>query len=350
MSSFSGEVDAAQWDEVSAAQSGERNARRPFVEALERLGAWHYHHRHPFNALMHAGLLGPSDLRAWVENRYYYQTRIPIKDALIIAKSEDSDFRRTWLRRIIDHDGLCAGEGGLESWRRLALGCGCDLERLESHAAVEAGVVRACDDYVALVRSLDLVAAVASSLTEYFAAGLMRERIGAWRRHYPFVADDALAYFRQRVNQASADAAFALQFVVKHAVTPESRAACLRAFRTKCSLLWRLLDAVYVQCRRQRRPSLTRRVMLRETGETGSADGERGGTRAVLVMPEKALCLNDVAHRLIELCDGRTTLQELVARLADEHETAIATVEQDVATFVAELEQRRVLAFDGAEK
>src|SRR5438034_8176714 len=40
-----------------------------------------------------------------------YQTRIPIKDAIILSKSEDPAFRRMWVHRIQDHD---AEDGGLE--------------------------------------------------------------------------------------------------------------------------------------------------------------------------------------------------------------------------------------------
>jgi pyrroloquinoline-quinone synthase len=42
---------------------------------------------------MHAGKLTRDDLATWTLNRYYYQTRIPIKDAIIVSKSEDPAFR-----------------------------------------------------------------------------------------------------------------------------------------------------------------------------------------------------------------------------------------------------------------
>ena len=48
------------------------------------------------------GNLTKVQLQQWVLNRYYYQTRIPIKDALIVSKSEDpsisSDLARTVFR------------------------------------------------------------------------------------------------------------------------------------------------------------------------------------------------------------------------------------------------------------
>src|SRR5215208_4718926 len=90
-----------------------------FVERLRREGAKRYHDGHLFHVRMHEGKLDRADLQRWVENRYYYQTRIPINDALIVAKSDDPTFRRAWLRRIVDHDGSRDGEGGLALWARL---------------------------------------------------------------------------------------------------------------------------------------------------------------------------------------------------------------------------------------
>src|SRR5439155_18357729 len=97
-----------------------------FVAALREEGARRYHDAHPFHQRMHRGELSKSEIQHWVLNRYYYQTRIPIKDALIIAKSDDPAFRRNWLRRIVDHDGEREGEGGLALWLRLAEGVGLD--------------------------------------------------------------------------------------------------------------------------------------------------------------------------------------------------------------------------------
>ncbi len=83
--------------------------REEFIDWLRREGASRYHDRHRVHVLMHAGQLTREQLQQWVLNRYYYQTRIPIKDALILSKSEDPAFRRAWIRRIHDHDGDHAG-------------------------------------------------------------------------------------------------------------------------------------------------------------------------------------------------------------------------------------------------
>src|SRR5215475_9911949 len=132
-----------------------RHGVLPVSEIIERLrseGEKRYHDRHRYHVLMHEGRLTREQLQEWVRNRYYYQTRIPIKDAIIVSKSEDPSFRRAWLRRILDHDGEREGEGGLELWLRLADGVGLDREEVRGCRGVLAGVRFACDAYVELVR------------------------------------------------------------------------------------------------------------------------------------------------------------------------------------------------------
>jgi pyrroloquinoline-quinone synthase len=215
-----------------------------FLERLRAEGAARYHDRHPFNARMHAGGLSRRELQRWVKNRFYYQTRIPIKDAVILSKSDDPVFRRMWIHRIVDHDGTREGEGGLAEWLLLARAVGLDPDEVRSCAGVLPGVRYACDAYVQLVRERSLVEAVASSLTEHFAPDIMRTRIAAWEQHYPWVDQQALAYFRSRVPRAARDAQEAIAFVTRHAATREAQDACVRALVEKCTILWAMLDAI----------------------------------------------------------------------------------------------------------
>ncbi len=90
-----------------------------FIAGFHSIGEERYHHKHPFHSLMHEGRLTRGQLQAWALNRYYYQSRIPIKDAAILARSEDPGFRVAWRKRILDHDGDDAKPGGIEKWLRL---------------------------------------------------------------------------------------------------------------------------------------------------------------------------------------------------------------------------------------
>jgi pyrroloquinoline-quinone synthase len=218
--------------------------RAAFLERLRSEGRGRYHDRHPFHLRMHAGELSKAQIQGWVLNRFYYQTRIPIKDALILSKSEDPAWRRQWIRRIHDHDGVDAQEGGLALWLRLAEGVGLDREEVKSLRRVLPAVRFACDAYVQLVRERSLVEAVASSLTEFFSPDIMTTRLAAWEKHYPWVDPGVQEYFRSRVPRARNDSEEALTFVLAHATTRAAQERCLEAFITKCDVLWALLDAV----------------------------------------------------------------------------------------------------------
>jgi pyrroloquinoline-quinone synthase len=216
-----------------------------FVGWLRREGESRYHDRHRYHVLMHEGRLTREQLQQWVLNRYYYQTRIPIKDAIIVSKSEDPGFRRMWIRRLHEHDGDVEGEGGLALWLRLAEGVGLDRNEVASCRSVLPGVRFACDAYVDLVRSRSLLEAVASSLTEFFAPDIMTRRVLAWEKHYPWVSPEMLAYFRGRVTRAKRDSAEAIEFAVRHATTYELQERCVAALIRKTEILWQLLDCVY---------------------------------------------------------------------------------------------------------
>jgi len=217
-----------------------------FVARLRAEGEKRYHDRHPFHIAMHAGKLSRQQIQAWVSNRFYYQTRIPIKDAIILSKSDDPAFRRLWIHRIVDHDGPKEGEGGLAQWLRLAKGVGLDEGEVKSLRGVLPGVRFACDAYVQLVRERPLLEAVASSLTEFFAPDIMARRIAAWEAHYPWVEAETLAYFRGRVTRAREDSREAIDYVLTFATTRDAQERCIDALITKTQILWALLDALSV--------------------------------------------------------------------------------------------------------
>jgi pyrroloquinoline-quinone synthase len=211
---------------------------------LRAVGKQSYHHRHPFHLLMHEGKLTRGQLQAWVLNRYYYQSRIPIKDAIILSRSDDPGFRRAWRKRVLDHDGDHDPEGGIERWIRLAKALGLPRERVISCKEVLPGVRYAVDAYIDLVKSRSLLESVASSLTELFSRDLITLRMDALRRHYPWLSG-GLDYFEARLDQAPADAQFAFQFVADHARTYAEQEKAIQALREKCEILWAQLDALY---------------------------------------------------------------------------------------------------------
>ena len=214
-----------------------------FVDAL-RAHSQTYHDRHPFHVRMNAGQLSAAQLRGWVANRFHYQVSIPRKDAAILANCPDVEVRRRWIRRIVDHDGTRAGEGGIEAWLRLGEAAGLTREEIIDHRHLVPGVRFAVDAYVTFARTRPWVEAVASSLTELFAPDLMAERLAAFERYYPWIDADGLAYFRARLHQAPRDSEHALEVVTHYCRTAAEQAAAVAALSFKCDVLWSVMDGI----------------------------------------------------------------------------------------------------------
>lgn len=211
---------------------------------LRAVGEERYHHQHPFHLMMHEGQLSRGQMQAWALNRYYYQSRIPVKDAIILSRSEDPEFRRAWRKRIVDHDGDAARPGGIARWIRLAEATGLERERVVCGDQVLPGVRYAVDAYLDLVRDRSLLEAVASSLTEMFSRDLIALRMDRLRQHYAWLSG-GLDYFTARLDEAPEDAQFALHWVTEHARGRAEQELAIAALSTKCDLLWAQLDALY---------------------------------------------------------------------------------------------------------
>jgi pyrroloquinoline-quinone synthase len=218
--------------------------RDEFEARLRRIGAERYHDLHPFHRLLHGGGCTPDQVRAWVINRYYYQSRIPMKDAAFMSRVEDPALRRAWRSRIEDHDGTAENEGGIARWLKLAQAVGLDPDYVASAEGVLPATRFAVDAYVRFVREKTLLEAVASSLTELFAPKIHAERIEGLLKNYDFADDTSLSYFRKRLTEAPKDVAFGLAWVLDHADTAEKQDAAANALIFKTDVLWSQLDAL----------------------------------------------------------------------------------------------------------
>lgn len=223
---------------------GEPYPEAEFLERLRGIGAAAYHHQHPFHVAMNEGRLSPEAIRGWVANRFCYQQAIPRKDAAILSNCPDREVRRSWIRRIVDHDGSTREEGGIEAWLRLGEACGVPRAEMLDERQVLPAVRFAVEAYVNFARREPWQIAVSSSLTELFAPDLMARRLEAFERHYTWVQPWGFDYFRRRLTQAPRDSQEALALTLQYARTRERQEAALRALAFKCDLLWAVLDAI----------------------------------------------------------------------------------------------------------
>ena len=213
--------------------------------ALHHIGETRYHSLHPFHKLLHGGKLNKGQVQAWALNRYFYQSTIPLKDAMVISRFRDRATRIEWRHRIEDHDGDADSEGGIDRWLKLTEGLGLDSAYVESTEGILPATRFAVEAYVHFCRDKSPLEAIASSLTELFAPNLHEERISGMLQHYDFVNPEIMSYFSRRLQQAPRDAGFALDYVKEHAKTADQRKLVCNALIFKTNVLWVQLDALY---------------------------------------------------------------------------------------------------------
>lgn len=213
---------------------------------LRAIGQARYHNLHPFHRLLHGGKLRKGQVQAWALNRFEYQRCIPLKDAALLARCEDPDLRRVWRKRIEDHDGRAGDDGGIERWLKLTDALGLDRHQVQNGIGLLPATRFAARAYVRFVSERSLLEAVASSLTELFSPTIIGDRVSGMLANYDFISPQALAYFKPRLNQAPADAEFALAYVLEQARSPAQQQAACEALIFKCDVLWAMLDALYL--------------------------------------------------------------------------------------------------------
>ncbi len=205
-----------------------------------------YHIYHPFHIAMNGGECTEEQVRGWVINRFYYQIKIPIKDAGVLANMPDRDHRRLWIQRILDHDGHEGDEGGIEAWLALADAVGLKRDEVTSLKHVLPGVRFAVDAYVNFTRSAPWQEAVCSSLTELFAPTIHQKRLDTWPQHYPWIEPTGYSYFRKRLTEARRDVEHGLRVTLDHFHTRDEQERALEILQFKLDVLWTMLDSMEV--------------------------------------------------------------------------------------------------------
>jgi pyrroloquinoline-quinone synthase len=213
-----------------------------------------YHIHHEFQQRMDAGKLSRPAIQGWVANRFYYQLKIPVKDANILANCPDRAIRRQWIQRLLDHDGSEENEGGIEAWLRLGEAVGLEREVLLSCERVLPGVRFAVDAYVNFARSAPWQEAACSSLTELFAPIAHRRRLDNWPTHYPWIDENGYQYFKTRLSEARRDVEHGLAITLEHFVTRAEQERALDILQFKLDILWTMLDAMWLAFVEERPP------------------------------------------------------------------------------------------------
>src|SRR5262249_12598601 len=133
---------------------------------------------------------------------------------------------------------------GIDTWLLLAGAVGLTETEVLDERHVVPGVRFAVDAYVTFARTRPWTEAVASSLTELFAPGLMADRLAAFEQHYPWIDRPALASSGAALSRAPRASDPALEVVPRHSRPPEQQPAAVAALSFKCDVLWSMPDAI----------------------------------------------------------------------------------------------------------
>lgn len=206
----------------------------------------YYHIHHPLHQQMSSGKCNKKQVQAWVLNRFYYQLKIPQKDAHILANCPDREVRRQWVERILDHDGYADNEGGIEAWLCLGEACGLSRKRMLCLQEVLPGVRFAVDAYVNFARTATWQDSACSSLTELFAPTIHQNRLDNWPQYYPFIKEEGYHYFRKRLKEARRDVEQSLAITLDYFASHQQQQQALQILQFKLDVLWSMSDAIYL--------------------------------------------------------------------------------------------------------
>jgi pyrroloquinoline quinone biosynthesis protein D len=244
-------------------------------------------------------------------------------------------------------------------WLKLTDGLGLDRDYVVSTNAILPGTRFAVDAYVRFVQERSLLEAVGSSLTELFSPSIIGERVRGMLAHYAFIKRETLSYFEKRPPLAKRDSDFALDYVKRHATTPNRQRAVLEALEFKCGMLWSMLDVLYfayvapgnippgafvpsekhmersdTDRNSQSRPKLRRGVRL-------TLNEAQGGW--VLLAPEKIFKTDQIGAEILKRCNGTTTLDKIIDDLAVTYDASPQQIRDDVTELVESLAAKQLL-------
>jgi len=86
-----------------------------------------------------------------------------------------------------------------------------------------------------------------------------------------------------------------------------------------------------------------------ETGKPRLAPGCRWAThegQPVLLFPEGMIRIKGTARDIMEMCDGRRTIQEIVSALSQRYRADPARIAEDVYGLLSSLQQKRIVNFE----
>jgi pyrroloquinoline-quinone synthase len=203
---------------------------------------------HPWETLFREGKCSREQLQGWAKERYYFTKQVPIKEYSILYNCPHTEVRRMWLPKAIEEEGEdLIGKPGKphpEYWLDLceALGLGREFVRASEPLF---GVKFAVDSFATAAFKGSWLLGVAVSEGEDTARAMARD-LEVFRKHYRWVSDDALEFYRLHAGVDVEHGRIRKEILKKYADTKELQEDCINAQLMKNNMRRSMADAIYM--------------------------------------------------------------------------------------------------------
>ena len=216
-----------------------------FINSLLREGEKRFPSAHPFMQLFYDGKVSKHQLRGWALNRFYFHRNIPAKEAAIVSNCPDH-IRKLWAEKLLEEDGGKGKPSHPDLWIRFCEDL--DLKRREvENAQILPAVRMAVDGYISLARYRPWRVGVGASLTEFYVPKRMEKMIAAFKRHYPYVTEEGLGFFREHMVADQEHGQLTIDLIKENCKTPHDETEVREGYFYKIDMHRVILDAVYLE-------------------------------------------------------------------------------------------------------
>ena len=203
---------------------------------------------HPWETLFREGKCTREQLQGWAKERYYFVRQVPTKEYSILYNCPYPEVRRMWLPKAIEEEGEdLIGKPGKphpEYWLKLCEALGLSRDYVINSEPLF-GVKFAVDSFANAAFKSSWLLGIAVSEGDDTARAMARD-LDVFRKHYPWVPDDALEFYKLHAGVDVEHGQIRKEILQQYATTKELQEDCINAQLMKNNMRRVMADAIYM--------------------------------------------------------------------------------------------------------
>lgn len=202
---------------------------------------------HPWDVHFNEGRCTRKQLHGWAKQRYYFVQQVPIKEYGILQNCPYPEVRRRWLSKAIEEEGedIIGGEhrSHPDYWVTVCEGMGLTRDELDASEPL-AGVRFAVDAFAHASSRHWLLGVAVSEGRD--TARVMARMLEVFRKHYHWVPDDALEFYRLHSEVDVGHGEIRMDLLSRYCTTKELQEECINGQLLKNDMRRVMSDAIYM--------------------------------------------------------------------------------------------------------